>query len=103
MFIKWIIIFLIASISWAYLFPEQALAALAELKRQIRLRIIHRAGMEATKQVAKNLRRYAFENGIECDLVEEVLAEHQDMIVERVGRKYADEVLGEPDPTERYD
>ena len=102
MFIKWIIIFLIASISWAYLFPEQALAALAELKRQIRLRIIHRAGMEATKEVVKNLRRYAFENDIETELVEEVLAENQDLIIDRLGRKYADEVLGEPDPTERY-
>jgi hypothetical protein len=102
MFIKLIAIFLIASTSWTYLFPEQALATIAQLKRQIRLWTIHRAGMEAAKEVAKNLRRYAFENGIECDLVEEVLAEHQDMIVERLGKKAADEILGEPDTTERY-
>jgi hypothetical protein len=35
-------------------------------------------------------------------LVEEVLAENHDLIVERLGRKYADETLGEPDPTEHY-
>jgi hypothetical protein len=40
--------------------------------------------------------------GIEAELVEEVLAEHHEMIVERVGRHYADEILGDPDPTERY-
>ena len=102
MFIKLIVIFLIGVTSWAYLFPEQALAILAEFKRQLRLRIIHRTGSEAVKQLGSNLHRFAIEEGIETDLVEEVLAENQDLIVERLGRKYADQILGEPDPTERY-
>ena len=97
-----IVIFLIGVISWGYLFPEQALAILAEFKRQLRLRIIHRAGAEAVKELGRNLHRFAMEEGIETDLVGEVLSENQGLIVDRLGRKYADQILGEPDPTELY-
>ena len=99
---NWIAVFLIATISWAYLFPEEAIAILAELKRQIRLRVIRQAGENAAKDLRRNLHLFASENEIEAGLVEEVLAENHDLIVERLGRKYADEVLGKPDPTERY-
>ena len=102
MFIKLIVIFLIVTTSWAYLFPEQALAILAEFKRQLRLRIIHRAGAEALKELGRNLHRFAMEEGIETDMVEEVLAENQGLVIDRLGRKYADQILGEPDPKERY-
>jgi hypothetical protein len=101
MFIKQVVIFSIALTSWAFVFPEQALALLAELKRQQRLRVIHRTGMEAAKDVKRNLHHYASQHGIEKELVEEVLAEHHDLIVDRLGEKYAREILGEPDPTER--
>jgi len=96
------VIFLIATTSWAYLFPEQAIAVLAELKRKIRLRIIRQAGKHAAMGLRRDLHSFATRNGIEAELVEEVLAENHGMIVERLGRKYADEVLGEPGPTERY-
>ena len=102
MYVKPIVIFLIAATSWAYIFPEQAIAILAELKRRIRLRIIRQAGENAVKDLRCNLHSFASENKIEAELVEEVLAENHDLIVERLGRKYADEVLDEPDPTERY-
>jgi hypothetical protein len=102
MYTNLIVIFLIALASWAYLFPEQAIAALAELKRQIRLRVIRQAGENAATDLRRNLHLFASENEIEAELVEEVLAENHDLIIERLGRKYADEVLGEPEPTERY-
>ena len=102
MYVNWIVIFLIAATTWAYLFPEQAMATLAELKRRIRLRVIRQAGENAAKELRRDLYLYASKKGIEAKLVEEVLAENHDLIVERLGRKYADEVLGEPDPTERY-
>jgi hypothetical protein len=102
MYTKLIVIFLITATSWAYLFPEQAFTILAEFKRQIRLRIIHQTGEKAATDLRRNLHLFASQNGIEAELVEEVLAENHDLIVERLGRKYADEVLGEPEPTERY-
>ena len=102
MYLKLVVIFLIAVTTWAYLFPDQTMATLAELKRQIRLRIIRQAGENAAKDLRRNLHLFASENEIEAGLVEEVLAENHDLIVERLGRKYADEVLGKPDPTERY-
>ena len=102
MYLKLVVIFLIAVTTWAYLFPEQAIATLAELKRQIRLRLIRQAGENAATDLRRKLHLFASENKIEAELVDEVLAENHDLIVERLGRKYADEILGEPDPTERY-
>ena len=78
------------------------MAVIAELKRQIRLRLIRRSGTQAARELSKALHDYATHTGIEPELVEQVLAEHYAMIVERIGQHYADEILGEPDPTERY-
>jgi hypothetical protein len=102
MYVELIVIFLITATSWAYLFPEHAIAILAELKRQIRLRVIRQTGENAANDLRRNLHLFALQNGIEAELVEEVLAENHDLIIDRLGRKYADEILGEPDPTERY-
>ena len=88
--------------SVALLFPQDAIALIAELKRRLRLRVIHRAGTEGIKDLSHVLHKFAASKGIEPELVEDVLAEHHDLIVERVGKHYADEILGEPDPTERY-
>jgi hypothetical protein len=84
------------------LYPEEALAILAELKRQLRLHVIQRTGTEAARQVRRQLHQRAAQKGISPEIVEAVLAEHHAMIVERLGHKGADQILGEPDPTERY-
>jgi hypothetical protein len=97
-----LITIIIFSVAWATLFPQEAMAVIAEFKRQLRLRVIRRSGTEGAKQLALALHQFAREQGIEAEIVDEVLAEHHDRIVERVGRHYADEILGEADPTERY-
>jgi hypothetical protein len=97
-----LILILVSAATLALLYPQDALAVVAELRRQLRLRLIRRSGAEGAKQLSQALHEYAAKTGIEAELVDYVLAEHHDMIVERVGRHYADEILGEPDPTERY-
>ena len=85
----------------SFLFPQEAISIVAELKRQLRLRVIRRTGTNGAKELADRLQRYASDSGIPSELVEEVLAEHHDKIVERLGKRYADEILGEADFTER--
>ncbi len=100
MLINSLVMIVISATAWAYLFPNDALATLAKLKRQIRLRVIRRHG-EANAEVLKaRLLDYAASRGIDPEQVEGVLAEQHDLIVNRLGSKAADEILGEADPSE---
>ena len=90
-------------LTWATLFPQDALSVIAELKRQQRLRVIHHAGESIANELAQDLHKFAARKGIDRALADEVLEQNHDMIVERLGSKYANELLGEPDPNERYD
>ena len=86
----------------SFLFTQEAISIVAELKRQLRLRVIRHTGTDGAKELAHRLQRYASDSGIPSELVEEVLAEHHDRIIERLGRCHADKILGEADSTERY-
>lgn len=101
MLINLLVITTITAAAWASLFPEQALDLIGELKRQLRLRVIRRTGEEAVKEVENRLYQIASQRGIDSEIVEEVLAEHHTLIVERLGERCADEILGEADPTRR--
>lgn len=96
----WVILSIAA---WSHLFPEETLALIAELKRQLRLRLIRRAGTKRAGELAQSLHHWAKKQNIKSELVSQVLAERYDSIVDRLGNKAADQVLGEPDLTERYD
>ena len=102
MIIYTLVTIIIFSVACATLFPQQAMTVIAELKRQLRLRVIRRSGTEGAKQLALALHQFGREQGIDSEIVDEVLADHHDMIMDRVGRHYADEILGKPDPIERY-
>ena len=101
MLINLLVITIITAAAWASLFPEQALDLISELKRQLRLRVIRRTGEDAAKELENRLYQIASQRGIDPEIVEEVLAEHHALIVERLGERYADEILGEADPTRR--
>ena len=87
----------------ALLFPRDTLAIVTELKCQLRHRLIQRSGKQAAQELAQSLRSRALAKGYAPELIEEILAEHYGIIVERLGEKRADEILGEPTPMERYD
>ena len=101
MLINLLVITIITAAAWASLFPEQALDIIGELKRQLRQRVIRRTGENGAKELEYRLHRYARQRGIDQEIVEEVLAEHHALIVERLGETYADEILGEAHPTRR--
>jgi hypothetical protein len=98
--IHYLVLIILATAAWGSLFPEDALTLLAELKHQLRLRVIHRHGEAKVKVLKRKLLDNAARLGIEPGQVESVLAEQHPLIVERLGRQAADEILGEPDSSE---
>ena len=101
--INTLVLIILSATTWLYLFPNEATALVAELKRRLRLRVIRRTGIAGAEEVRWQLHARAARQGINPILVEQVLAEHHQAIVERLGSAYADEILGEADPIERYD
>lgn len=87
----------ITAAAWASLFPEQTLDFISELKRQLRLRVIRRTGEGAAKEVENRLYQIVSQRGIDREIVDEMLVEQHTWIVERLGERYADEILGEAD------
>ena len=102
MLVNLLVIGVISTAGWASLFPQEALAVIAELKHQLRQRVISRTGENGAKEVERRLYEIASQQGIDRDRVEEVLAEQHALIVERLGEKVADDILGEAHPPERY-
>jgi len=97
-----LVLVLIFVAGWTFLFPEDGLALIAEMKRQLRLSVIRRAGAEGEKELARSLYERAAKQNIDTKLVDQVLAEHHGLIVERLGSNIADRILGDPDGTEHY-
>jgi len=100
----WLFVLLIPFflLTWALAYPRAALALIAELKRQLRLHVIRREGKQAAAQFAAKLQTWGAKQGFEKELVKEAIAAHQQTVAESVGRRYADAILGEPTPVERY-
>ena len=88
--------------AWAVINPLLARTIMAELKRRWRLYLIQRGGEHAVQVAAQRLTRLADRKHIEPHIVHEVLAARRLEMIERLGRRYADQVLGEPTPLERY-
>jgi hypothetical protein len=94
------VLILIFVAGWTFLYLEDGLALIAEMKRQLRLSVIRRAGAEGEKELARSLHERAAKQNIDTKLVDQVLAEHHGLIVERLGSNIADRILGDPDGTE---
>jgi hypothetical protein len=59
-------------------------------------------GKKAAQELAHRFHQRALADGYDPELVEQVFKEYEGVVVERLGRKGAEEVLGEPTPLERY-
>ena len=92
-----LVLVLIFVAGWTFLFPEDGLALIAEMKRQLRLSVIRHAGAEGEKELAQSLHERAAKQNIDTKLVDQVLAEHHGLIVERLGSNIADRILGDPE------
>ena len=100
MLINYLVMTILSVAVWACLFPDDLLAVLAELKRQLRLRVIRRHGEANARILKRKLLDYAVRQGIDLKQVESVLAEQHPLIVERLGSQAAGEILGEPESSE---
>lgn len=83
-------------------YPETAISILAEVKRRIRLLYIRLHGKRRAETVFNELRRRAAKKGIDRKLVEDVIAEHREILIMKHGTRAANEALGEPSIWERY-
>jgi hypothetical protein len=88
-------------LAWVFLYPEQALAVVVEIKRRLRLRIIRKAGSKGAQQLAASLHQWASQEGLDPEVVDEVLDEHLPGAAYRLGVKQANAQLGEPTLFER--
>ena len=87
---------------WASINPRGVRVIVAELKRWWRLYLIQRGGEHATQVLACHLVKSAAKKHIDPHVVHKVLTARRLEMIERLGRRYADEVLGKPTPLERY-
>jgi len=90
------------AITWTFIAPQQARALIAEIKRKLRLKVIQHAGERAARAAAQELFKKAVQAGHDPDLVKEILEEDWDIIRDRLGKRIADDIFGEPSPLERY-
>ena len=98
MLINVLVIIVLSALAWACFFPQDALAILAGFKHQIRLRVIRRHGEAEARILERKMLDYATRRGIAPEQVKEILADNRGWIIERLGSKAADELLGEADP-----
>ena len=87
-----IILFIIA---WSVTYPQDALEVIAGLLRQFRKNIIQRIGDQAAQELAQQLRAEARQMGIPTKIANQVIEEHKQEIVDRLGEKYARELMAD--------
>ena len=87
--------------AWVVLCPHQALTLIVEFKRRWRLYIIQSAGKRGAQELARRLHAWALQNGIDPDLVNQMLNGKNSEIVYRLGIRQANLRLGEPTLFER--
>ena len=97
-----ILVVLLLILVWPFVYPDAALALLAELQRRLRRHILQCEGNQAAQTLARRLRIWAAKHRFDADLVESVINAHKQEIIERLGSRYANEILGEPTSLERY-
>jgi hypothetical protein len=98
----WLIL-VVSIFLWIILFPESALEIITRWKQQLRSRLVKRTGEMAARQIEHSLHQFAADNGIDTRQVNKVVCEHHSLIQQRIGDKWANQILGEAEPTERLD
>ena len=79
--------------AWAIANPQDALDLVARLRRQFYQSTFQRAGNQAVQELAQQLRAEARQMGIPTKIASQVIEEHKQEIVERLGRKYLRELI----------
>ena len=94
--------FITTAVTLVFTLPHETRALFAELKRQLRLWVIRYTGEQAAQKLAQNFYWSAVHKGHDPKLVKKILDENWEIICDRLGTPLANDILGEPDPLERY-
>jgi hypothetical protein len=100
--IIWPAFLLFLLFSGILLFPEATLSAIAELRRRYRLHLINRCGKKVTEAFIKDMRVKYASKGYDMEGFEDVIEEYKPALIERFGKRCANDFLGEPSELERY-
>ena len=79
---------------WCVTYPGQVLGLIHQLKMRLRQYIVQREGQRGWSQLARNFREKTAKAGYSSELVNEILEDHRETIVEKLGNQWADEILG---------
>lgn len=88
--------------AWAVVYPLQAAAIVADLKRRWRRYLIRRKGEEAAAEIVHVFRVQAQNLGFQEEQIEEVIRDNWPGLVEKLGTRETNASLGEPTALERY-
>lgn len=81
---------------------DAARSLVAGLKRRFRLYIANKYGEKAAAVFINELREEYSKQGYDMGQFEEAMLELRPDVVERLGTKVANDLMGEPTPLERY-
>ena len=98
--VRTIVIMLIALAGYAHLFPEDIEVIIDNLKRQLKERMVQRAVLDSANELSQSLYRFARQEGIEPELVDQVLAEHHKVVTSRLESIMLDRISSELDEPE---
>jgi hypothetical protein len=93
---------LLVLIVWIFVRPDQAMHVVMEAKRRLRLQIIDRAGRQGAKDLHQQLQEWAIQQGHDPDLVDAVLSDNETEIIQSLGHKEANAILGESTLFEQF-
>ena len=82
------------AMAWVVIFPQNARSVIRFLKQRLRQRVIQQTGRRKASTLVSRFRSWADEEGYDSGLVEEVLDQHLPLIIERLGQRRANEILG---------
>lgn len=80
-------------VGWAVTYPEAALEWITAMRRQFRQSVIQRVGNQAVQELAAQIKAEARRMDIPEEIVEELIEDHKPEIIERLGNRYARDLL----------
>jgi capsid protein len=80
-------------VGWAVTYPKSTLEWIIALRRQFHQTVVQRYGNHAVQELAAQLKAEARRMNIPEAIAEEVIEENKEEIIERLGNRFAQELL----------
>lgn len=80
-------------IAWTMAFLQEARDLVNEFRHQFRLYVIQRVGNLAVQELTQQLRAEVEQVAIPSEITDQIIEEERQVIIDRIGNKYAREIL----------